>query len=263
MRWIRYEANGQTAYGTVDGDMVTEVRGNPFAGYEKTATRRPLSSVKLLVPVEPRTFYAAGLNYAEHAIAAANKRGEVPKLPEAADIGYRASNALIAHGEPIVIPADATDRVQYEAELVAVIGRKAKNLSESEALSCVLGWTIGNDMSERIWQAGDRTLWRAKNSDTFKPMGPYIVTADEADPLSSTTSVLVDGAVQASFPTGDMLFGPYEYISAISRYITLSPGDVLWLGTDETATCSPGQVVEITIDGVGTLTNPVTEEKLP
>jgi 2-keto-4-pentenoate hydratase/2-oxohepta-3-ene-1,7-dioic acid hydratase in catechol pathway len=158
MRWIRYETNGQAAYGIVDGDMVTEVRGDPFTGYEKTATRRPLSSVKLLIPVEPRTFYAAGLNYAEHAIAAANKRGEVPKLPEAADIGYRANNALIAHGEAIVIPADATERVQYEAELVAVIGRKAKNLSESEALSCVLGWTIGNDMSERTWQTGDRTL---------------------------------------------------------------------------------------------------------
>jgi 2-keto-4-pentenoate hydratase/2-oxohepta-3-ene-1,7-dioic acid hydratase in catechol pathway len=86
------------------------------------------------------------------------------------------------------------------------------------------------------------------------------VTSDEADPLASATTVRVDGEVRASFPTGDMLFGPYEYISAISRYITLSPGDVLWLGTDETATVVPGQVVEITIDGIGTLANPVTAE---
>ena len=85
-------------------------------------------------------------------------------------------------------------------------------------------------------------------------------TPDEADPLASVTTVRVDGEVRASFPTGDMLFGPYEYISAISRYITLSPGDVLWLGTDETATAVPGQVVEITIDGIGTLANPVTAE---
>src|SRR5260370_4546331 len=106
MRWIRYETNGQTAYGIVEGDMVTEVRGDPFAGYEKTAARRPLSSVKLLVPVEPRTFYAAGLNYAEHAIAAANKRGEVPKLPEAADSDYRPNTAIIAHGAPSPIPPD-------------------------------------------------------------------------------------------------------------------------------------------------------------
>jgi 2-keto-4-pentenoate hydratase/2-oxohepta-3-ene-1,7-dioic acid hydratase in catechol pathway len=91
-------------------------------------------------------------------------------------------------------------------------------------------------------------------------MGPFIVT--DADPLAATTTLRVDGEVKASFPTGDMLFGPYAYISTISRYITLSPGDVVWLGTDETATVVPGQVVEITIDGIGTLANPVIEEKL-
>jgi len=117
MRWIRYETNGKAVYGILEGDTVTEVRGDPFAGYERTAVRQPLSSVKLLVPVEPRTFYCAGLNYAEHVIDAAKKRGQEPKLPEAADIGYRANNALIAHGEPIVIPSDATERVQYESSL--------------------------------------------------------------------------------------------------------------------------------------------------
>src|SRR5260370_1162602 len=138
MRWIRYEANGHPVYGIVEGDMVTEVRGDPFAGYEKTATRQPLSSVKLLVPVEPRTFYCAGLNYADHVIEAAKKRGQEPNLPTAADIGYRANNALIAHREPIVIPSDATERLQYEGELVAVIGKKANNLSAITPLSCVL-----------------------------------------------------------------------------------------------------------------------------
>jgi 2-keto-4-pentenoate hydratase/2-oxohepta-3-ene-1,7-dioic acid hydratase in catechol pathway len=259
MRWIRYETSGQTAYGIVDGDMVTEVRGDPFAGYEKTAMRRPLSSVKLLIPVEPRTFYAAGLNYAEHAIAAANKRGEVPKLPEAADIGYRANNALIAHGEPIVIPADATDRVQYEAELVAVIGRKAKNLSESEALSCVLGWTIGNDMSERTWQAGDRTLWRAKNADTFKPMGPWIETDFDLD--AAQTMVRVNGSEQIRFRTNSMIYGPATFISRMSRYLTLYPGDVVWMGTEGVPeNLKHGDTVEIEITGIGTLRNPVVRE---
>jgi 2-keto-4-pentenoate hydratase/2-oxohepta-3-ene-1,7-dioic acid hydratase in catechol pathway len=130
-----------------------------------------------------------------------------------------------------------------------------------QAKDGIFGWTIGNDVSARGWQRSDRTFWRCKNSDTFKPMGPFIVT--DADPLAATTTVRVDGEVKASFPTGDMLFGPYAYISAISRYITLSPGDVLWLGTDETATVMPGQVVEITIDGIGTLANPVVEEELP
>jgi len=129
MRWIRFETNGHAAYGILDGDTVTEVKGDPFAGYEKTAARHKLSSVKLLVPVEPRTFYCAGLNYAEHVIEAARKRGQEPNLPKAADIGYRANNALVAHGENIVIPKDATERCQYEGELVAVIGKKARHLS--------------------------------------------------------------------------------------------------------------------------------------
>src|SRR5215471_3843206 len=130
MRWIRYEANGRAVYGIVEGDEVAEVRGDPFASYERTTIRRPLSSVKLLAPVEPRTFYCAGLNYAEHVIDAARKRGQEPNLPKAAEIGYSANNALAAHGEAIVIPADATERLEYEYVLVAQSGRKAQHLTE-------------------------------------------------------------------------------------------------------------------------------------
>src|ERR1700730_4605663 len=162
MRWLRYEANGRDSYGIIEGDEVVAVKGDPFAGYEMTQTRHKLSAVKYLVPVIPKTFYAAGLNYAEHVTEMAKKRGEEPNIPPNADIGYRAHNTPIPH--------DAGELVQYEAELVAVIGTKAKHVSESEALSCVLGWTIGNDMSERTWQAGDRTLWRAQNAATFKPL---------------------------------------------------------------------------------------------
>src|SRR5256884_9884797 len=100
------------------------------------------------------------LNYAEHVTEMAKKRGEEPNIPPNADVGYRANNALVAHNENIVIPRDAGELVQYEGELVAVIGKQVKHISEADALSCVLGWTIGNDMSERTWQRGDRTLWR-------------------------------------------------------------------------------------------------------
>ncbi|HVB17362.1 MAG TPA: fumarylacetoacetate hydrolase family protein, partial [Stellaceae bacterium] len=144
MRWLRYAADGHEAYGIIEGDEVVEVKGDPFAGYERTPTRRKLGAVKFLVPVIPKTFYAAGLNYAEHVTEMAKKRGEEPKLPPEADVGYRANNALIAHGENIVIPKDAGELVQYEAELVAVIGKQTKHISEKDALSCVLGWTIGN-----------------------------------------------------------------------------------------------------------------------
>ncbi len=259
MRWIRYEADLQPVYGIVEGDMVTEVRGDPFSGYEKTTTLRPLSSVKLLVPVEPRTFYCAGLNYAEHVIEAARKRGQEPNLPKAADIGYRANNALIAHGEPIVIPPDATERVQYEGELVAVIGRKAKHLSEAEALGCVLGWTIGNDVSERVWQGNDRTLWRAKNADTFKPMGPWIET--DFDLAAAETRIRVNGAEKIRFKTDSMLFGPATFISRMSQYLTLYPGDVVWMGTEGAPeNIKHGDTVDIEITGIGTLSNPVVRE---
>jgi 2-keto-4-pentenoate hydratase/2-oxohepta-3-ene-1,7-dioic acid hydratase in catechol pathway len=255
MRWVRYQANGSPAYGIVEGDEVTEARGDPFAGYERTTIRRPLSSVRLLVPVEPRTFYCAGLNYAEHVIEAARKRGQEPNLPTAADIGYRANNALVAHREPIVIPSDATERVQYEAELVAVIGRKAKHLSESEALSCVFGWTIGNDVSERTWQAGDR----AKNADTFKPMGPWIETDFDLD--AAQTIVRVNGEEKIRFKTNSMIFGPAAFISRMSQYLTLYPGDVVWMGTEGAPeNIKHGDTVDIDITGIGTLSNPVVRE---
>jgi 2-keto-4-pentenoate hydratase/2-oxohepta-3-ene-1,7-dioic acid hydratase in catechol pathway len=262
MIWCRFDdarpgEAGRAVYGLVEDDWVIPVTGHPFGGYEKSSRRLRADDLRLLPPVMPSTFFCAGLNYRGHAQRAAYGGHQVPERPE---VGYRANNALTGHRSPIVRPADCDEPLVAEGELVAVIGKPVRHATPEEAKDAIFGWTIGNDVSARGWQRSDRTFWRCKNSDTFKPMGPYIVT--DADPLAATTTVRVGGAVQASFATGDMLFGPYEYISAISRYITLSPGDVLWLGTDETATVVPGQVVEITIDGIGTLTNPVVEEKL-
>jgi len=260
MRWLRYEADGRDSYGIVEGDEVVAVKGDPFAGYEMTRTRHKLHAIKYLVPVIPKTFYAAGLNYAEHVTEMAKKRGEAPNIPPAADIGYRANNALIAHNEAIVVPHDATDLVQYEGELVAVIGTKAKHLSESEALSCVLGWTIGNDMSERTWQRQDRTLWRAKNSDTFKPMGPWIETDFDLD--AARTIVRVNGEVTDNFRTNHMIYGVATFISRMSQYLTLYPGDVVWMGTEGAPrNLKHGDVCEVEITGIGILRNPVVKEK--
>jgi 2-keto-4-pentenoate hydratase/2-oxohepta-3-ene-1,7-dioic acid hydratase in catechol pathway len=262
MIWCRFEdarpGKGNTAvYGLVEDGVVTTVTGDPFGGYEKTDRRIPVDELRLLPPVIPNTFFCAGLNYRAHAERAVYGGPAVPERPE---IGYRANSALTGHMSPIVRPTDCDEPLVAEGELVAVVGRSLRHVSPEEARDGILGWTIGNDVSARGWQRSDRTFWRCKNSDTFKPMGPFIVT--DCDPLLATTTVLVDGEVKASFLTGEMLFGPYEYISAISRYITLSPGDVVWLGTGETATMVPGQVVEITIGGIGTLANPVIEEKL-
>lgn len=259
MRWIRFTAEGRTAYGILEGDRIAEVAGDPFAGYETTSRRHDLAAVKIEVPLIPRTFYAAGLNYVEHVIEGAKKRGETPNIPTKADIGYRAVNALIAHGENVVIPADAGEKIHYEGEIVAVIGKKAKNLSEAEALSCVMGWTIGNDVSERSWQKNDRTFWRGKNTDTFKPMGPWIDT--DFDMEAATTNVRLNGEIRTSFATGHMLFSAAHFISVMTKYLTLWPGDVIWLGTDGVSPdLKHGDVVDVEITGLGHLTNTFVRE---
>jgi 2-keto-4-pentenoate hydratase/2-oxohepta-3-ene-1,7-dioic acid hydratase in catechol pathway len=259
MRWIRFTADGKTAYGLLEGERIVEVAGDPFAGYERTARTHALAAVKIEVPVMPRTFYCAGLNYTAHIKEWAAKGVVSPEIPTKPDIGYRAVNALIAHDEDVVIPRDASEMVQYEGELVAVIGKKAKHLSEAEALSCVLGYTIGNDVSERSWQRADRTLWRAKNSDTFKPMGPWIETAVDLDALE--TIVRVNGAETTRFRTNAMLFGVAVFISAMSRYLTLYPGDVIWMGTDGASpNLRAGDVVAVEITGIGTLRNTFVAE---
>ncbi len=260
MIWCRFQAGNKVSYGIVEGDTVTAVEGTPFGEHARTSSKLPLSSVKLLVPVIPGTFFCAGVNYKDHVVKMAQKRGEEPKLPARAEIGYRANNALIAHGENIVKPKDAGEQFQYEGELVAVFGKKAKNVSKEQALDCVLGWTIGNDVSERTWQLNDRTLWRSKNTDTFKPMGPWIVTG--LDPKDMKTTVRLNGKVVDSFDTGNMIFDAATFISEVTRYNTIHPGDVMWLGTDGVPqNMKPGDVCEIEITGIGVLRNKVVAEE--
>jgi len=214
---------------------------------------------KLSPPVIPRTFYAAGLNYRAH-IDWANSRGASHKVPEQPDIGYRAASALIGSGHDIVIPADSPGPVEYEGELVAVIGRKAKNVPEEDALDCVRGYTLGNDISERSWQKSDRTLWRAKSSDTFKPMGPRIVSG--IDPMNQVIEVRVNGRTASSYNTRGMIFGVARYISRMSRYVTLYPDDVIWFGCDGPTepALKDGDRVEVVNDAIGVLANRVRKE---
>jgi 2-keto-4-pentenoate hydratase/2-oxohepta-3-ene-1,7-dioic acid hydratase in catechol pathway len=261
MRWARIEQNDSLSYAVVEGGTVIPVRGSPFETWERTGARLRLDDVKLLVPVIPPTFYAAGMNYPEHVREVAEKIGQKPNLPTRADIGYRANNALIAQGETIVIPADATDQVQYEGELVVVIGRKCKNLTRQNALSAVLGYTIGNDVSERTWQKADRTMWRSKNTDTFKPMGPWIETDIKLEDL--VTRIRLNGEQLIEFSTNTMIFGVVDYLVAMTARLTLYPGDVIWMGTEgATANIRHGDAIEIEISGIGTLSNPVIRESV-
>ena len=201
--WCRLETPGGHSFGLVEGERIEFVEGSPFASFTRTGRFTPLSEARLLVPVIPPTFYAIGSNYHDHVIKMAEVMGRPPVFYEQPRVGYRANSALIAHGEDIIKPRDAGEEFQYEAELVAVVGKKARRVSPQEALDCIFGWTIGNDVSERNWQVKDQTNIRAKNTDTFKPMGPWIVRG--VDPDQMQTQVRLNGVTVHSFKTGAML----------------------------------------------------------
>ena len=158
MRWLKFTASDKTSWGLVEGDHVIAVDGDPFGEWQRTSGTPPLAQDRPERPLYPRTHHCVGLNYLKHLKEAADKRGEVPAVPDRPEIGYRAQNALIAHDEDVVIPSFATDKIHYEGELVVVIGKKVKHLTKQNAMDCVFGYTIGNDVSERSWQKADRSL---------------------------------------------------------------------------------------------------------
>jgi 2-keto-4-pentenoate hydratase/2-oxohepta-3-ene-1,7-dioic acid hydratase in catechol pathway len=261
MIWCRFQNDTSVSYGIVEGDTVIAVDGDPFSAHQRTAKKYALSGIKLLVPVVPLTFYAIGSNYRTHVIERSKAKGfAAPKFYDRPRVGYRANSALIATGEDIVKPKNSGPRFEYEGELVAVIGKRCRNVAPAEAAACIFGWTIGNDVTERDWQKNDPTNLRGKNANTFKPMGPWIATGIE--PRDMTTIVRLNGETVHTFPTGNMLFDAGEVISDISRTNTLSPGDVVWLGTDELPkSIKPGDTIEIEISGIGVLRNRVTAEQ--
>jgi 2-keto-4-pentenoate hydratase/2-oxohepta-3-ene-1,7-dioic acid hydratase in catechol pathway len=259
MIWARFEKDGVISYGVVENRQVTRVEGSPFGAHRLTAERIPLDAVRLLFPVVPGVFYAAGVNYREHVAKYNAAHGTSYKVWTKVDIGYRSNNALIGPDEAIVRPRDAGKQFDYEGELVVVIGKKARNVPKDKALEYVLGYTIGNDVSVREWQNSDRTLWRAKNADTLKPMGPWIVAGVEL--ASMWTTVRLNGRQVEHFKTDTMVFDVPTMISAISEHCTLYPGDVLWCGTEGLPlNMDPGDVVEIEISGIGVLRSRVVAE---
>ncbi|MGH6681314.1 MAG: fumarylacetoacetate hydrolase family protein, partial [Bradyrhizobium sp.] len=165
MRWLRFSAAGQTSWGLVEGDQVMAVSGDPLGDWQRTARRHALKDVRIELPLIPRTFYCVGLNYLKHLKEAADKRGEVPNVPERPEIGYRAQNALIAHDEDVVIPASATEKVHYEGELVVVIGKRAKHLTMANATDCIAGYACGMEGSIREYQRHSSQWGMGKNFD--------------------------------------------------------------------------------------------------
>ncbi|HYX64597.1 MAG TPA: fumarylacetoacetate hydrolase family protein [Burkholderiales bacterium] len=247
MKWGRIDVGGMALKVSLQGETLVSDDARRFA----------LDGARLLPPVVPGNFYAAGLNFRAHIEWANRHHGTSYKAPAKADIGYRSRNALVGSGADIVIPDDSPGPVEYEGELVAVIGRMAKNVSEEEALSYVAGYTLGNDVSERAWQRNDRTLWRAKNCDTFKPMGPFVRPG--IDPMNQEIEVRINGKTVSRYNTRGMIFGVAHYLSRMSRYLTLHPDDVIWFGCDghTVPALEEGDVVEVANDAIGVLANRV------
>ena len=250
VKFVRYRTENKTSYGILDGEIIREISDAPFRAYKETGVSQKLAQVKLLFPSTPPKIFAVGLNYKSHI-------GD-RKPPANPEIFYKPITCLLNPGDPIVIPRTATD-VHYEGELVIVIGKRARNLSAADARDVIFGFTCGNDVSERQWQNGpnkDLQWWRAKGADTFGPLGPAIVTGLDSSKLQLQTRL--NGKVVQKQTTGDLLFDPQAIVSWISQAVTLQPGDLIFTGTPGTTSkLSPGDTVEVEIEGIGVLRNPV------
>ena len=251
-KYVRFSSGGAVSYGLVEGNTIKELSGNPIVGEYTLAGREfSLDSVRVLAPnPNPSKMLCLALNYGSHLFGSAK-----PKRPEPF---YKVVTAIIGPGDPIRIPKDA-GLVVCESELVAIIGRETRDVTEEEALRHVFGYTCGNDVSARDWQSGpdsDRQWWRAKSCDTFGPTGPFIVTG--IDPQDCNIRGLVNGVEGQKCHSREMIFTVAQAIAFISRYVTLNPGDMLWTGTSGTTPpITPGGTVTVEIDKIGTLTNPV------
>jgi 2-keto-4-pentenoate hydratase/2-oxohepta-3-ene-1,7-dioic acid hydratase in catechol pathway len=251
-KYVRYTAGSHTAYGVLEDDNIAELEGTLFS-HEPTDVRHKLSEVKLLHPGTPAKVLAVGRNYKSHL----GTRSQ-PTQPE---IFYKPISCLQDPDGPIVIPRDSTD-LHYEAELVLVIGKRVRHASKDEAYAAIFGATCGNDVSDRFWQNGpvkDIQWWRAKGSDTFGPFGPAIVTGIDFDKLRLQSRL--NGVVIQDQNTADMIFDCATMVSFISRYVTLEQGDIVFTGTPgETRAMKGGDVVEVEIENIGVLRNPVVAE---
>ena len=251
-RYVRFRptAGATPAWGRVEGDTVRELSRAPWLTPRETGKKHPLAKVKLAAPIEASKLLAVGLNYKSHL-------GARPAPPQP-EIFYKPITCLQDPGEPILIPPDAKN-VHYEGEIVFVLGKGGRNLNRQQATEAIYGVTCGNDVSERDWQNGaqkDLQWWRAKGADTFGPAGPQLVRGLDYSKLLLQTRL--NGEVVQKQTTGDLLFDGPAIVSYLSQYITLAPGDAIYSGTPgSTKKMKPGDVVEVDIEGIGVLRNPV------
>ncbi|NWG86715.1 MAG: fumarylacetoacetate hydrolase family protein [Hydrogenophilaceae bacterium] len=251
--WIRFAHAGKSQIGTLEADTISVHSGELFADARPTGVSLPLSAVKLLTPVIPGKLIGLWNNFHERAKAEGLSKPEHPLYFIKPDTCY------LAEGETIRRPAGYAGKIVFEGELGVVIGKTCRGVSAAEAGAYIFGYTCVNDVTARDILKCDPSFvqWsRAKGYDSFGPFGPGIRT--EVDPSSLSVRVLVNGAEKQNYPVADMFYGPHEIVSRLSHDMTLNPGDIISCGTSSGAgPILAGDSVQVVIDGVGTLTNPV------
>lgn len=255
MRFIRYQ-HGKAApgFGWVLDDMIGPLEGSPFREFRRLEATIPLEEVRLLPPVEPTKIICVGRNYVAHA---QEHGSEVPEIPL---LFLKPPTSVIGPGDQIMLPPQS-QHVEHEAELAVVIGKPGRRIQPEDALQYVLGYTAGNDVTARDLQRKDGQWTRGKGFDTFCPLGPWIET--DLDPADAMITCHVNGEMRQMASTRDMVFNVRQLIAFSSSIMTLLPGDVLLTGTPAgVGPLLPGDVVEVTIEGIGKLSNPVIQEKL-
>ena len=246
---VRYAYDGFEGYGAIEGDEVHAIVGDIFGPHKVGDVVAPLSEVRLLAPVRPSKIVCIGRNYRAHA---AEMKADVPTQPL---LFLKPPSSLIGPGDTILLPAQSS-RVEHEGELAVIIGRRAKDVPWNTALTYVFGCACANDVTARDLQRSDGQWTRGKGFDTFCPIGPWIKT--NLDTAAVGVRTRVNGHVRQDGHTRDLVFDVPYLVSYISKVMTLEPGDVILTGTPEgVGPLEAGDSVEVEIDGLGVLSNPV------
>ncbi|MEO6907255.1 MAG: fumarylacetoacetate hydrolase family protein [Abditibacteriaceae bacterium] len=244
----RFLVDGEARYALIDGETARFVDGI-FGKVQITGETSPVAELEILPPVAPSKLMAIGLNYADHA----KESGlEVPTVPL---LWIKASSAIIAHNQAVEL-AYPEHRTDYESELTVIIGKRAKRVSEKNAADYILGYTNGQDISDRDIQWSESQWTRAKSFDTYAPLGPYIYT--DIDPSNLSIQTKVNGEVVQNSNTEQLVFTPAQLVAFLSTHITLEPGDAIMTGTPfGIAPLKAGDVIETIIGDMKPLVNPV------
>lgn len=253
MRVVRYQTASQPAtFGWVMADKVGLMEGLPFSQFSRREADIPLKDVRLLPPIEPTKIVCVGRNYLAHA---REHDAEVPEVPL---IFLKPPSTLIADGDTIILPPQS-QQVEHEAELAVVIGKPGRWIPPEEARDHIFGFTIANDVTARDLQFRDGQWTRGKGFDTFCPLGPWIET--EFDPADALITCHVNDEMRQMTSTRDMVFNVRQLIAFASSVMTLEVGDILLTGTPSgVGVLQDGDVVQITIEGIGSLKNTVQSE---